>query len=206
VSTSQQSQAGGHEPLYPELQLDALRELANIGSGTAATALSRLLGRPVEISVPSALALALADAVEAAGPGDAIVRAVLLPFTGELDGVALLLFTPREAATLCGLLGVDVASDVGASALDEIGNILGCAYIGALCTMTGLVLEPRPPLSTTDMLGAVVSTVLAQIAEHTDIAILLDSELTVENAECSLSFMLVPGRDGVNEILARLGL
>ena len=42
---------------YSDLQLDALRELANIGSGTAATALSSMLGRPVDVSVPSARAL-----------------------------------------------------------------------------------------------------------------------------------------------------
>ena len=45
---------------YSEMQLDALRELANIGSGTAATALSSMVGGPVDVSVPSALALPLA--------------------------------------------------------------------------------------------------------------------------------------------------
>ena len=53
---------------YTDLQLDALRELANIGSGTAGTALSSLLGSPIELSVPSASALELAEAVEAAAP------------------------------------------------------------------------------------------------------------------------------------------
>ncbi len=37
---------------YTEMQLDALRELANIGSGTASTALSSMLGRSVDITVP----------------------------------------------------------------------------------------------------------------------------------------------------------
>ena len=46
---------------YTDLQLDALRELANIGSGTAGTALSSLLGCPIELSVPNASALELAD-------------------------------------------------------------------------------------------------------------------------------------------------
>ena len=41
---------------YSEMQLDALRELANIGSGTAATALSSLLDRPVDLHVPKASA------------------------------------------------------------------------------------------------------------------------------------------------------
>ena len=45
---------------YTDLQLDALRELANIGSGTAGTALSSLLGSSIELSVPSASALELA--------------------------------------------------------------------------------------------------------------------------------------------------
>jgi len=44
---------------YTDLQLDALRELANIGSGTAGTALSSLLGSPIELSVPSASAVLL---------------------------------------------------------------------------------------------------------------------------------------------------
>ena len=57
-------------PRYTDMQLDALRELANIASGTAATALSQMLGREVELSVPRVLALPLADAVDACGePG-----------------------------------------------------------------------------------------------------------------------------------------
>jgi chemotaxis protein CheC len=190
----------------PELQLDALRELANIGSGTAATALASMLGRPVDISVPTALALPIADAVDAVGSPDELITAVVLPLIGDLEAIALLLFTPKDAAELCGLLGVEVDSALGASALGEIGNILGSAYIGALCQMTGLSMEPRPPEMTSDMLGAIVSSVLAAGAQNTDTALLLDSQLVVEGAECSLSFVLAPGKDGVSEILSRLGL
>jgi len=191
---------------YSELQLDALRELANIGSGTAATALSGMLGRPVEISVPAALALPLADAVDMMGPPETPVTAAVLPIFGDLDAIVLLLFLPEDAAKLCGLLGVDADSEIGLSALSEIGNILASAYIGAISAMTGLELEPRPPQTVTDMLGAIVSSVLATGAEETNIALMLDSDLRVEGADCSLSFMLVPSKSGVNDVLARLGL
>jgi chemotaxis protein CheC len=194
------------ETSYSEMQLDALRELANIGSGTAATALSSMVGIPIDVSVPSAVALPLADAVDAAGPADAIVTAVVLPIFGDLEALVLLLFLPADAAMICTLLGVDVDTEVGLSALGEIGNILGSAYVGALGTMTGLQLEPRPPETVTDMLAAVVSTVLATGAEETDIALMLDSNLIIEGTECSLSFMLVPSREGVGELLTRLGL
>ena len=75
---------------YTDLQLDALRELANIGSGTAGTALSSLLGSPIELSVPSASALELAEAVEAAGAPEDVVWGVVVPVTGQVDATALL--------------------------------------------------------------------------------------------------------------------
>jgi chemotaxis protein CheC len=186
---------------YSDVQLDALRELANIGSGTAATALSSMLGRPIDVSVPSALALPLADAVEAAGAPEATVTGVILPVFGDLDAIVLLLFSPDSAATICRLLGVEADSEVGQSAIGEIANI-----IGALGMMTGLELEPKPPQQATDMLAAIVSTVLAARAESTELALLLDSDLVVEGEECSFSFMLVPTEAGVAELLGRLGL
>jgi chemotaxis protein CheY-P-specific phosphatase CheC len=44
-----------------EMKRDVLREIANIGSGHAATALSALLGRPVTQSVPDVRLVALAE-------------------------------------------------------------------------------------------------------------------------------------------------
>jgi chemotaxis protein CheC len=191
---------------YSDMQLDALRELANIGSGTAATALSKMLGHSIDVSVPAALALPLADAVDAAGPAEEEVTAVVLPIFGDIDAMVLMLFHHSDASTICSLLGVEVDTEVGVSALGEIGNIMGSSYIGAFSTMTGLELEPRPPQTATDMLGAIVATVLAQTADSTDVALLLDSDLQVEGVACSLTFMLVPRADGVAELLGRLGL
>ncbi len=191
---------------YTDLELDALRELANIGSGTAGTALSSMLGRPVDISVPRALALPLADAVDAAGDAEQPATGVVIPLQGDLQGTVLLLFDGDDAATLCSLLGVEPDSDVGLSALGEIGNILGTSYIQALGQMTGLTLEPTPPHVATDMLGAIVATVLAAEAATADVALLLDSDLQVEGEPCSLSFMLLPEPGGVRELLTRLGL
>jgi chemotaxis protein CheC len=192
--------------LYTDMQLDALRELANIGSGTAGTALSSLLGRPVDISVPKAAALELADAVDAAGDPEDIVWAVAVPVEGDLYATALLLVAEDDAASICGMLGVDADAEDGRSALQEIGNILVASYIGALATMAGFELDLRPPSSARDMLAAVVATVLAGSSDGHDLAIMLDSELVVEGEACGLSFMLLPTPDGVDELLTRIGL
>jgi chemotaxis protein CheC len=191
---------------YTDLQLDALRELANIGSGNAGTALSAMLGQPVEISVPAASALPLADAVEAAGDPEALATGVVLPIFGDLDATVLLLFPPDDEATLCSLLGVEPGTEDGHSALSEIGNILGCSYVNSLAAMTGLALEPKPPETVADMVGAIMASVLAIQGDRSDLALLMDSRLIVEGQSCELTFMLLPSLEGIDELLSRLGL
>jgi chemotaxis protein CheC len=191
---------------YTDLQLDALRELANIGSGTAGTALSSLLGRSVDISVPNAAALELVDAVDAAGAPEDVVWAIVVTVGGDLEATALLVIPELDAAAICALLGVLPDSDTGRSALEEVGNILVASYVGALGSLTGFVLDLRPPASARDMLGAIVSTVLAARSDGRDFAIMLDSELRVEDEAISLSFMLLPTPEGVNELFDRIGL
>jgi chemotaxis protein CheC len=191
---------------YSEMQLDALRELANVAAGGAATALSLMLGRDVELSVPRAQALPLADAVDACGSPDDVVNAVAIGLTGDIGGLVLLLFGPAHAATLCNLLGVEAGTEVGDSALSEIGNILGTSYLNALAAMTGLVLEPCPPQFATDLLGAIVASMLAQTAGDADVALMLDSELDVAGEPCSISFLMLPNSGGAEDLLAPLGL
>ena len=191
---------------YTDLQLDALRELANIGSGTASTALSSMLGRSVDISVPNAFVLPMAEAVGTIGDPESETTGVVLGIVGELSGSVLLLFTPKDAELMCGLLGVEADTEIGVSALMEIGNIVGASYINALGQMIGMELEPTPPAAATDMLGAIVETVLAERAGAGDVALLLDSDLVVEGEDCSVSFLLVPDQGGVDQMLKRLGV
>ena len=189
-----------------DMQLDALRELANISSGTAATSLSQMLGRPVDLNVPKAFALPLADAVDAAGDPAQEVTGIMLSVEGDVAGAVLLLVPPDGAATLCNLLGVEPGTEVGDSALGEIGNILGAAYLNALTSMTGLSMLPGTPQVITDLLGAIVASVLAGAVGHGDIALVLDSELNITGEPCAISFLLLPEAGGVNDLLAPLGL
>jgi chemotaxis protein CheC len=191
---------------YTDIQLDALRELANIGSGQASGALSSMLGRSVDITVPSASVLPMAEAVGTIGDPEAEYTGVVIPIVGEMPASVLLLFTPKDAELMCRLLGVESGTEIGVSALMEIGNIVGTSYINALAEMTGMELEPAPPGAATDMLGAIVESILAERAGAGDSALLLDSDLVVEREDCSVSFLLVPDAGGVELMLGRLGL
>jgi chemotaxis protein CheC len=165
-----------------------------------------MLGRPVDISVPAAAALTFNDAIDTIGAPEEEVTGVVLNVVGEMEGIVLLLMRGADAAGLCNLLGVDADSEMGQSALSEIGNVIGTAYINALARMTGLEIEPSPPQAATDMLGAIVASVLAGVAGAEDVALVLDSDLRVEGEDVSLCFLMLPTRDGVQELLGRLGL
>ena len=191
---------------YTEIELDALRELANIGAGTAATALSGLLGMPIDVNVPTAAAMALADAIDATGPAELCVTGVAIPLDGDLEATALMLFPEADAATLCGLLGLAADSEYAASALGEVVNILCASYLGALGDMTGLQIELGPPEQVVDMLGAIMGSILVMSAGAGDVTLMLDSSLIIEGQACSLSFLLIPSADGVDDLLAQLGL
>jgi chemotaxis protein CheC len=191
---------------FSDMQLDALRELANIGSGNAGTALGSMLGKSVDISVPTAAALPLAEAVAIAGAPDELRYGVVVPVVGDFEAIVMLLFPEDDARKLCGIYGIEPSTADGHSMLGEVGNILGTNYINVLAQMVGMELEPAPPQVVEDMLGSILSSVLIGRGDDIDEALILDSNLLVEEEECSLSFLLLPNHGGIKELLGRLGL
>jgi chemotaxis protein CheC len=191
---------------FSDMQLDALRELANIGSGNAGTALGSMLGKSVDISVPTAAALPLAEAVAIAGEPDELRYGVVVPIVGDFEAIVVLLFPEDDARKLCGIYGIEPSTPDGNSMLGEVGNILGTNYINVLAQMVGMELEPAPPQVVEDMLGSILSSVLLGRGDDIDEALILDSNLLVEEEECSLSFLLLPNHGGIKELLGRLGL
>ena len=87
-----------------KLQRDALREVANIGAGHAATALSALTNRRIMISVPEVRISRLEEVAEILGSPDDVVAAVLMHMMGDLTGRTLVLFPEPSARTLCDIL------------------------------------------------------------------------------------------------------
>ena len=191
---------------FTDLQLDALRELANIGSGNAGTALGSMLGKTVDISVPTAAVLPLAEAVAIAGRPDELRHGIVVPVVGDMEAIVLLLFPEADARTLCGIYGIEPSTPDGYSMLGEVGNILGTNYINVLAQMVGMELEPAPPQVVEDMLGSILESVLLGRGEDIDEALILDSSLLVEEEECSLSFLLLPNHGGIRQLLERLGV
>ena len=156
------------------LQLDALREVASIGAGHAATALSQLTDRRIMISVPE-IQMATREqlATQLGGPSESVV-AITVQILGDLTGHTMLVLTRANARALCNFLlgeqgGADAdLTDLQVSTLREAGNILGAAYLNALATLMDMILLPSVPTVTTATWGAVLEQ-----AGHEDVSVVL---------------------------------
>jgi chemotaxis protein CheC len=133
-----------NRPVTPQ-QLDAIREVVNIGAGHAATNLSALTGLRVMISVPRIQWAADEVAAEPELPGDGALLVIEVPIIGvtESGGERASLILARETALRMVALMLrrgTASTSIGAleqSALNEMGNIVCAAYVGVLGTFLG---------------------------------------------------------------------
>jgi chemotaxis protein CheC len=190
---------------FTDLQQSALREIANIGSGHAATALSQLLGRPVEIGYSEALLTVLAEAIDRIGAPMSRSAVVDTPIRAD-GGTVLLVFPDDTGEELCQLLGTSLSEEIGLTALQEVGNILATSYLNAIVEMTGMELEPEPPNVEVDLLGQLLSQSAASGGSPSDPTVLMRSQLTVEASTAKFSFLFVPRIGSVETLLDRLGV
>lgn len=184
------------------LQLDAVREVATIGAGHAATALSQLTQRRIMISVPEIEVRRLEQVPEMLDDPEDVVAAVLMRMLGDLTGRTLLILPVQNARLLCDLLtrrppGTTTSfGELEQSALKEAGNILGGAYMNALSDFMGMMLLPSFPSLVIDQAAAVVSTAVVGFGTDRDFVFCVESDFHFEVDEAGHRlkghFLLLP--------------
>jgi chemotaxis protein CheC len=197
-----------------ELQLDALREVANIGAGHAATALSQLTNRTIMIAVPEVNIRALEEVTDLVGRPDEVIAAVLMHMMGDLTGRTLVLFPESSARTLCDILmrrSPGTTREFGAmeqSGLKEAGNILASAYLNALSDFMGMMLVPSVPSLVVDLSAAVLTTTYLNFGHDRDFVFCVETSFRVEGATEALRghFLLLPDMPSLRAIFDAIRL
>jgi chemotaxis protein CheC len=164
---------------------DALREVANIGAGHAATALSQMTGRKIMIDVPEVSIRPLEEAADLVGPPDGIIAAVLMHMMGDLTGRTLLVLPENAAKGLCQILlrrpeAPEGFGDMERSTIMETGNILCSAYLNALSDFMGMMLLPSVPALVIDQAGAVLTTAYLNFGHARDHVICVETSFRFE--------------------------
>ncbi len=172
------------------LQLDALREVANIGAGHAATALSQLTHRRIMISVPEINIARLEEVPGLIGDPQEVVAAVLMHMLGDLTGRTLLLFPEPVGRQLCDMLlkrplGTTksfetIEQSFEQSCIKEAGNILSGAYMNALSEFMGMLLLPSVPSLVVDLSAAVLTTTYLNFGHDRDFVFCVETEFNID--------------------------
>lgn len=195
-----------------ELQMDVLKEVGNIGAGHAATALSNLLDKPIDMHVPQVNLVPFEEVADRVGGSEQIVIAIFLRVIGDAPGNMFFILRPNYAKRLLKhFAGIEVEdaesySEMELSALSEIGNILAGSYLSSLADFTNLNLSPTVPSLAIDMAGAILSYGLIQYGEMGDAALVIDTKFMEGVAEVEGHFFLIPDPESFEKIFNALGV
>ncbi|BBH20851.1 CheY-P phosphatase CheC [Paenibacillus baekrokdamisoli] len=193
-------------------KMDVLKEVGNIGAGNAATALSRLLDKPVDMNVPTVRLIPFEQIADKVGGYEQVVIAVFLRVEGDAPGNMFFIIEENSARKLLkSLLSIETQvesgySEMEYSALSEIGNILAGSYLSSLADFTQLSMSPTVPAIAIDMAGAILSYGLVQYGEMGDSALLIDTTFLEGREELEGHFFLIPDPESFEKIFSALGV
>ncbi|MEA4892923.1 MAG: chemotaxis protein CheC [Peptococcaceae bacterium] len=195
-----------------DMQLDALREIGNIGSGNAASSISLMLNRQVDIAVPVVRILDYQEVVENLGGPEQLLIGLLLSLQGQVTGMIMFLLHKDFAhLALNTLIGAEFdetspLDEMGQSVIQEIGNIMAASYVNAIASLTGLEITISVPELCVDMAGAILSVPAIYYANISDKIIYIEDEFGHAEKRAASHILLIPEVDSLQKIMTSLGL
>ena len=193
---------------------DDLKEgarLVLLGSHNAITGLSQMVDQEITMDAVSARQIPVDEVPDLFGGRENVAVAVYLAVTGATEGHMFLVYPPKTAMSLVDLLlgeapgTTQEISELEASALGEMGNIMGSFYLNALSDASGLVLMPSPPAVIMDMAGSILDVALADILQESDDALVVEAVFTAEEHQITGNFLLLPSPAFLKQLSERAG-
>lgn len=164
-----------------ESLVDGLSRVARDGAVRAGLGLSTLMGQDIRIHVPDVRFGTKQDACGAVGGEEAEVLGAYLMISGDITGHIMLLFPLKRALECVDIMigqqpGTTTEPDeMALSAIGELGNIVGSAFINALGDYSNLILQPSTPTVVNDMAIALVETIYAEILSQGSDVVMIDT-------------------------------
>ena len=196
---------------FDQIRLDVLKEISSIAAGNAATSLSTILGRRVDISVPHIMVETIGKVPEVLGGREKIVTAVYFSITGQFSGRILLVLSSSDSIRLANVLTgqkvdkIDRLDEMSLSALKEVGNILAGSYVRVLANGLKVRIAYSIPGFVNDMLGAVLDEILARLSLEAEHAVIMESEFTVRDDIYRSHLILILSPEAVSTTIKALG-
>lgn len=191
-----------------QVQLDALKEVSNIGAGNSATSLSVMLNCKIDMTVPCINIIEFDEFFDKNDENEVI--AVMVKVLGDVPGCVLYVFNKDSAMHIINKL--TCASDkeiteMGKSVIAEIGNIISASFMNAIAKFTKLEVLPSVPAVSYDLLGPILISTFVDAGQYDEY--ILDIETLFmgdEGNEIGGHFYYVPAPGTLEIILKSIGI
>lgn len=199
---------------YTAEHVNALKVILARGMESAASVISDVIGRKVEMSVPE-VSLVSSEEIASAARHDVEQPSVgvRIGVTGDITGSVMLIFPPLSAYRLVDIMmGYEPGttsdlSDMGGSALCEVGNLAGSFFLNFLGDVTGLRAMPAPPqLDGHALVAQMLESSVIGDADGTGegYALVAQTVLTQSLQSIEALFFIVPTHNSLATILGAL--
>ena len=194
-----------------DMYIDVLREIGNIGSGNATTAIAQMLGSRLNMEVPKVELMEASELGGAICDEEETIVGIFLEVLDDIEGSIMFLMRMESAHIIVNKLMMrdpdynEPFDEMDLSALKEIGNVIASSYLNALASLTNLKIQPSVPYIAVDMAAAILSVPAIQFGQYGDNALFIQTEFGDEK-EMQGYFILMPEQDSYGKILRALGI
>ncbi|HCM91967.1 MAG TPA: chemotaxis protein CheC [Lachnospiraceae bacterium] len=197
---------------FSAMQIDVLKEIGNIGSGNACTALAMLLNTFVDMTVPSIRFLDFESVKEFLGGGESEVLGIRIGVKEDLTGMMFHIvkkqfaeriintFYPKELDTLNDL------NDMDLSVLSEMGNITSGAYANALASLSNMKVDIMTPEYHVNTIEEILQIPLKEYAEVGDKILVVDEQFIMGDEKLTSHMLLILDGGSLHKLFERLGI
>ncbi len=190
-----------------EALVQMLTSVSRDGAVRAGRGLSGLMGQEISIHVPNVRIGTKADACDAVGGEESLVLGAYLSISGDITGHVMLLFPVARALQCVDLMcgqpsGTTVEpGELAESAIGELGNIVGSAFVNALADDLNLILHPSPPTIIHDMAIALVQSVYAEVLSQGGDVVMMDAVFEDEKGRTAGLLIVAPDPGSIERLI-----
>ncbi|MBO4903540.1 MAG: chemotaxis protein CheC [Lachnospiraceae bacterium] len=195
-----------------EMQLDAVKEIGNIGAGNACTALSVLLGTMVDMDVPNIHVLDFDSTSQYLGGDSNQILGIQVDVTDDLEGMMFHIvrkpFAERIINTFYEKHLEDFSNmdEMDTSVLSEMANITSGAYANSIATLTNLFVNIGAPVQTCATIGEVLKIPFNRMVKPGDKILVIDEEFEIDDKKVCSNMLLVLEHNSLMKLFDKLGV
>ncbi|MBD3230153.1 MAG: hypothetical protein GF329_18385, partial [Candidatus Lokiarchaeota archaeon] len=202
-----------------EEQKDTLREIGNIGSGNAITALSNIIKKKIDVNLTDIGILSSENLASQFGGADQYVAGIFSQIKKpskstiiqvfEMNPLLNLITSLTESESKIDTSEVTSREDLDTytiSTIKEIGNIMAGHYTSALADLIGKKLMIQTPNFTLSKAGKLSEFLIEEFDSISDFVVLIKTSLHIADMELSGVFFFIPDSETLDYIFQELDI